>query len=175
MFRKSNKISSILLKSCVIFTSIHTYTYTAGLYTYSDENIKKQKIKSSPILPVPDCETPACSSTINNLTQAMSGIHITKKNNKYNNKNNKNIKSNEKHSDTHNNTDTDNNENNDKTKLHGCPINTIELGRSAWNVIHTLAEHISEQPNEEEQHNIISFMNSFSMLYPCHICRVSYT
>ena len=46
------------------------------------------------------------------------------------------------------------------------------LGASTWNLIHTIAEHISEYPDEVEQKQITSFIETLSALYPCHICQV---
>lgn len=132
MFVKNRKLISYGLKSCIVMTTLMHHHHT-----FSDES--KSKTKAI----IPDCATPACSSTMNNLSQAFSSVDKKKKVVK-----------------------------GEKPTLKGCPINTIELGRSAWNVIHTLAEHISEEPDEEEQQYIKSFMKSFSMLYPCHVCRV---
>lgn len=53
----------------------------------------------------------------------------------------------------------------------GCPVGISTLGHSTWNLIHTIAEYIPEQPTEEEQRQIASFMELLATLYPCSICR----
>ena len=101
---------------------------------------------------IPDCETPACHSTIQSLNKSMLGIKKSYP------------------------TDSKENKKSDglQLQLQGCPIDINVLGASTWNLIHTLAEHISEEPDIDEQTQIITFMQTLSALYPCHICRVSY-
>jgi len=61
----------------------------------------------------------------------------------------------------------------DPQTLTGCPIDINVLGASAWNLIHTVAEHIPDEPSEDDQRRIESFIVNLAYLYPCHICRVS--
>jgi hypothetical protein len=55
--------------------------------------------------------------------------------------------------------------------IAGCPIDRIELGRSSWNLIHTLAAYYPDSPSAEQQKSAKEFVTSLSLLYPCHICQ----
>jgi hypothetical protein len=105
---------------------------------------------------IPDCEVPACSSTINSLNQAMLGAKKRPKGGHAGAGAVAAAPTVQTSPDV----------------LTGCPIDINVLGASAWNLIHTIAEHIPEDPSEEEQHRISSFMVNLAYLYPCHICRV---
>jgi hypothetical protein len=52
-----------------------------------------------------------------------------------------------------------------------CPLSKEEIGHSTWNVLHTVAAYIPENPSEDEQKRIISFIEAFSHLYPCEVCQ----
>ena len=52
-----------------------------------------------------------------------------------------------------------------------CPLDKAELGRSAWNVIHTVAAYYPDEPTLSEQDNARHFISALAGLYPCHICK----
>ena len=52
-----------------------------------------------------------------------------------------------------------------------CPLDREELGRSTWDLIHTVAAHYPDEPTEIDKQNARNFMSSLSYLYPCEICR----
>lgn len=51
-----------------------------------------------------------------------------------------------------------------------CPLDVNALGKSAWDLIHTMAAYYPEEPSEEQQSAAIKFFQTLSLLYPCHIC-----
>ena len=51
-----------------------------------------------------------------------------------------------------------------------CPLDINELGKSAWDVIHTMAAYYPEDPSEEQQRAATNFFTSLALLYPCHVC-----
>lgn len=108
---------------------------------------------------LPECDVPACSSTINSLNQAMLGAR------KRNPATGSSDVIEAAVSGAGNSSDI----------LTGCPIDINVLGASTWNLIHTIAEHIPEEPSDEERDRIESFMTNLAFLYPCHVCRVSRT
>lgn len=61
------------------------------------------------------------------------------------------------------------NETNDKGR-HGCPLDKNELGRSTWNLLHTMAAVYPDNPSDEQKQNVKSFFNILSQTYPCDVC-----
>ncbi len=53
---------------------------------------------------------------------------------------------------------------------HGCPVDRDELGRSSWNLIHSVAAYYPDDPTEEQIQDTKSFYRSLSRLYPCSQC-----
>lgn len=53
-----------------------------------------------------------------------------------------------------------------------CPLFVDELGRSSWNLLHTMAAKVPDKPNEEQQKDVKEFMRLFSLYYPCEFCAV---
>jgi FAD-linked sulfhydryl oxidase len=51
-----------------------------------------------------------------------------------------------------------------------CPLDKDALGRSTWDLIHTLAAYYPETPSADEQRQATVFFSSLAALYPCHIC-----
>ena len=51
-----------------------------------------------------------------------------------------------------------------------CPLNRDEIGRSTWDVIHTIAAHFPESPDSAQKDAALLFMASLALLYPCSIC-----
>lgn len=67
------------------------------------------------------------------------------------------------------NVDGDDNQRNMKT-LSGCPCDKDELGRSSWDLIHTLAANYPDEPSAEMMIKAVSFFESLALLYPCPYC-----
>ena len=53
----------------------------------------------------------------------------------------------------------------------GCPLDKEELGRSTWDLIHTIAAYYPDSPNDTDKENARNFISSVSYLYPCEVCR----
>lgn len=53
----------------------------------------------------------------------------------------------------------------------GCPVDKELLGKSTWNLIHSVAASFPENPTEEEKKNVSDFFISLSKVYPCPHCR----
>lgn len=53
---------------------------------------------------------------------------------------------------------------------YGCPMDKDELGRSTWNLLHTMAATYPEQPSEQQKQDVKSFFNILSRTYPCDVC-----
>lgn len=45
-----------------------------------------------------------------------------------------------------------------------------ELGKSTWNLLHTMAAVYPENPTEAQKKDIKKFFNVLSRTYPCDIC-----
>lgn len=43
-----------------------------------------------------------------------------------------------------------------------CPVDKDELGRSTWNLLHTMAAYYPEKPSTEEKKNMASTLTSLS-------------
>uniref|UniRef100_A0A8R1EM96 Sulfhydryl oxidase n=1 Tax=Caenorhabditis japonica TaxID=281687 RepID=A0A8R1EM96_CAEJA len=56
------------------------------------------------------------------------------------------------------------------SKLYGCPVNKDELGRSTWNLLHTMSVYYPEKPTEEDKNRAKTFMNLLGQTYPCDFC-----
>eukprot|EP00347_Sterkiella_histriomuscorum_P009174 403342236 len=54
------------------------------------------------------------------------------------------------------------------------PLNAIDLGRSAWPMLHRFTLGYPENPNESQKQRALSFIQSFSQIYPCKICRIDF-
>lgn len=51
-----------------------------------------------------------------------------------------------------------------------CPPDVVQLGRSSWTLLHSIAATYPEKPTTAEQNDVRSFMQLFSKLYPCWVC-----
>lgn len=51
-----------------------------------------------------------------------------------------------------------------------CPLDKNELGRSTWNLLHTIAAYYPEDPSDEMKQAAIAFIDSLAKLYPCPHC-----
>lgn len=53
---------------------------------------------------------------------------------------------------------------------HGCPLDKDELGRSTWNLLHTMAATYPDKPTTRQSEDMVSFFGILSQSYPCDIC-----
>jgi Erv1 / Alr family len=53
----------------------------------------------------------------------------------------------------------------------GCPLDKEELGRSTWDLIHTIAAYYPDSPSDADKEKARNFISSVSYLYPCEVCR----
>lgn len=51
-----------------------------------------------------------------------------------------------------------------------CPLDKNELGRSTWNLLHTMAAYYPEDPSDEMKQAAVAFIESLAKLYPCPHC-----
>jgi hypothetical protein len=56
----------------------------------------------------------------------------------------------------------------------GCPLDKNELGKSTWNLLHTIAASYPDDPTEEFKIITMQFIYSLSILYPCTYCAVDF-
>lgn len=60
------------------------------------------------------------------------------------------------------------------SKNSPCPLDREELGRSAWDLVHTMAAFYPEDPTPEEKLHAAQFFNSLAYLYPCKMCAADF-
>lgn len=51
-----------------------------------------------------------------------------------------------------------------------CPPDVVELGRSSWTLLHSIAATYPEAPSAEKQQDLLQFVTLFGKLYPCWFC-----
>jgi FAD-linked sulfhydryl oxidase len=51
-----------------------------------------------------------------------------------------------------------------------CPLDSNELGRNSWSLLHTIAAYYSDRPSNQQQEDMRKFFNLFSKVYPCKEC-----
>ncbi|XP_050426482.1 FAD-linked sulfhydryl oxidase ALR [Adelges cooleyi] len=51
-----------------------------------------------------------------------------------------------------------------------CPLDKEELGRSTWNLLHTIAATYPNNPSAKNKSDIQQFLVLLSRVYPCEIC-----
>lgn len=53
-----------------------------------------------------------------------------------------------------------------------CPLGKSEVGKSSWNLFHTMAAYYPDNPTEEDKQAMLGFINAIARFYPCTECRV---
>lgn len=52
----------------------------------------------------------------------------------------------------------------------GCPVDRSQLGRSSWDLLHTMAANYPDDPSLETQRQLLNFFEALAHLYPCTYC-----
>uniref|UniRef100_A0A915DZJ8 Sulfhydryl oxidase n=1 Tax=Ditylenchus dipsaci TaxID=166011 RepID=A0A915DZJ8_9BILA len=55
-------------------------------------------------------------------------------------------------------------------KRSDCPVNKDELGRSTWNLLHTIAAVFPDRPTDTQKKDVVDTLTSLSKTYPCAHC-----
>lgn len=50
-----------------------------------------------------------------------------------------------------------------------CPPDTVELGRSSWGLLHSVAAYFPDKPTEQQQQDGKNLLSIVSRLYPCEV------
>uniref|UniRef100_A0A7E4UU39 Sulfhydryl oxidase n=1 Tax=Panagrellus redivivus TaxID=6233 RepID=A0A7E4UU39_PANRE len=58
----------------------------------------------------------------------------------------------------------------EEQRRRDCPVDKDELGRSTWNLLHTMAAYYPEKPTETEKETMKTTLDSISKTYPCTHC-----
>jgi FAD-linked sulfhydryl oxidase len=56
------------------------------------------------------------------------------------------------------------------TVYSGCPVDRSQLGRSSWDLLHTMAANYPDDPSPETQRLLLNFFEALAHLYPCTYC-----
>ena len=51
-----------------------------------------------------------------------------------------------------------------------CPPSKEEIGRAGWGLMHTVAAHYPESPDEDWKEKHLKFFQSFAKVFPCRAC-----
>lgn len=54
--------------------------------------------------------------------------------------------------------------------MYGCPVDKDELGRSTWNLLHTMAARYPNRPSDVQKNQVKQFFGILSQTYPCKPC-----
>ena len=109
-----------------------------------------------------DCKVPACHDKISIFKKAMQ------------NQNASSTKSNASANDSINQSKSKQKAPKLPSKYIGCPLDRSELGRSSWNLLHTMAANYPNSPTEEEQLRMKEFIVALSLFYPCVHCAADF-
>eukprot|EP00980_Cylindrotheca_fusiformis_P024492 scaffold11961_cov122-Cylindrotheca_fusiformis.AAC.4 len=55
-----------------------------------------------------------------------------------------------------------------------CPPRSAELGRSSWKLLHSMAAWYPENPTNDQQTRMKSFMTTLAEFYPCTWCAADF-
>jgi len=58
----------------------------------------------------------------------------------------------------------------EREKKVECPLGSAELGRGAWNLLHSMAAWYPDQPTTRQKEMMTNFFSSFAEFYPCTYC-----
>lgn len=58
---------------------------------------------------------------------------------------------------------------------HGCPLDKDDLGRSTWNLLHTMAAVYPDKPSEQQKQDVNTLFGVLSRNYPCDMCAKDLT
>ena len=53
---------------------------------------------------------------------------------------------------------------------NNCPVDREELGRSTWNLLHTIAAYYPDQPTVTEKESMRQLFVTLAQFYPCEVC-----
>lgn len=56
-----------------------------------------------------------------------------------------------------------------------CPPNSPELGKSSWNLLHSMAAWYPDSPSTEDQTLMVNFFSGIARFYPCTWCAADFT
>lgn len=118
------------------------------------------KTSTLPVNPL-DCQIPACSDKMSMFKKAVSGVNAGPK---------KQEKSNS----------ADNSSQPNVVlppvvePVLGCPLDRNELGRSSWDMLHTMAASYPEQPSEKQKQQMTAFIEALAVFYPCIHCATDF-
>jgi FAD-linked sulfhydryl oxidase len=56
----------------------------------------------------------------------------------------------------------------------GCPLDRNELGRSSWDLLHSIAANYPEHPTEQQMSQMNALIEAISVFYPCIHCAVDF-
>jgi FAD-linked sulfhydryl oxidase len=56
----------------------------------------------------------------------------------------------------------------------GCPLDRNELGRSSWDLLHSIAANYPEHPTDQQMSQMRALLEAISVFYPCIHCAVDF-
>ena len=104
---------------------------------------------------VKDCEHPACASKMDLFKRAQSAYSAPR------DETTKGLTG----SDGHSSVITSS-----SPPVNNCPLDRKELGRSTWNLLHTITAYYPDQPTAAEQESIRQLFLTLAQFYPCEVC-----
>lgn len=104
-----------------------------------------------------DCQIPACSDTMDMFKKSLRGVNPTSTTSKP----------------TASSTKSTATEVAPVVTL-GCPLDRNELGRSSWDLLHTIAANYPEEPSYVQQQQMAAFIQALAVFYPCIHCALDF-